>query len=268
MTTERRITNPKLVDLTPTWAEFRGWTVLFDNPSQPIPREHPVPLSADPRRDDEVLYRHLAGLASELESHFAEFPTAWLPPSTYHVTLMDGLSAPHVGRAAGGVAERLARTFAAMPAALTGRDELLFGAQRQLEAASSLAGPVVLQFERVRCRGHAILADLRPDPASAAVWDHLIVRRAELFRALERATGLKLATDLHPHVSLGYFASRDDATRYGGEVTAYAEQHAGTPPPISFVSAGLYGFTSMVDYWRAPEPSRGWRRLLPTRLRR
>src|SRR5687768_7671578 len=91
--TQIEITTQKLSDLRPTWARVPGWSVLFDNPGM-APGDGSLQALTAVGSSDAVLYDRLAEAAPLLlGGRDALRGLAWLPRSTFHVTVADGLSA-------------------------------------------------------------------------------------------------------------------------------------------------------------------------------
>lgn len=201
-----------------------------------------------------MLYRDLAAAADRFARRHRDLPLAWLPPSTYHVTVMDGLSAPHVAmlgperaRCLGACLDRLPRSVADLEALTLGD-----GAALQRLCAAVGAAPVDYRAVSIVCRGHAVLAELQPTDGSVDAHAAIERLRESTLSTLEHQTGLQLTTPWQPHVSLGYVANRQAARALAAALT---EQPISADDiaehTIRYRSAGVYGFLDMADYRRS-----------------
>lgn len=248
-----RITTPKVTDLRPTWTPFRGWTILFDNSDNehgPIPALLDTPLELPGNR----AYSTLETLARRIATHVPDAPIAWLPASSFHVTIMDGLSAPHVEQMAPGQRRvELVAGLDALPASLDGPTRLTAGHDIEPVIEAGCA-PIRFELDAVRCRGHAVVAELRVEPSSVAALTRLTEVRHQSLGELGAMVGLDLVTDWRPHVTLGYVANRDAAAAYTFPIEHISALTTETldrqSTSIAFHGAGLYGFTDMATYWR------------------
>ena len=90
------ISNPKLKSLQPDWAEFKGFSLLFDNPGNaltPMNGLNKIDCSDD-TIDDLRLYNALAQSMAALgpDKMMNACLLCCLPPQSYHVTLWDGVN--------------------------------------------------------------------------------------------------------------------------------------------------------------------------------
>lgn len=246
------VTTAKLVDLAPTWAPIRGWSILFDDPGSPPTGGRLQRLTVV--REPSGLYDSLAELAPVLVTGEGARGVAWLPPSVFHVTVADGLSNVRIGRSRRRRSRRAwERLIEALPASV---DEIRRTLDRSsvawrglLEAARN---PVTFAFDGAEVRGDAIVACLRPLTTSDAVSLRSISRaRAEALDALSRDLRADLTTPWRPHVTLGYVANRDIGSSLVDRVSTAGRSHISkVGATITFRSASLYVFTSMVEFWR------------------
>lgn len=241
MSTPTPVTTPKLVDLQPTWARFTGWSVLATDPPA-------VPL-----------YGLLAGWAGSIRDALAassdDAPLAWLPPSTFHLTVLDGLNQSHVRRLRPAQGAAVAAALAALPDEV---DDPVLRAGVDLGPLLEVVGrsPCALRVAGVHVGGHAVMARLEPaDTDAAAQLDRIRAARTAVLADLSRAAGLDLITPWVPHVTLAYVANREAAAALSSRIeqVAAATRPEGTDTAVLTVTgAALHTFTSMVDFRPAP----------------
>ncbi|MGB3733899.1 MAG: hypothetical protein WA964_03005 [Ilumatobacter sp.] len=249
-----KITTPKVTDLEPTWAPFRGWTILFDNPDldlgpSPVLLETPVDTTGN------RVYATLQSVAQTIAENLPDAPIAWLPPTSFHVTVMDGISGPHLGRMQpGDVSRQLAAGFDRLPDSLVTPHDLTAGHDIRSVVSTGCSAPIRFELDAVRCRGHAVLAELRSSVSSEPALARLDEARRISLGDLGASVGLDLVTEWRPHVTLGYVVNRDVAAASSAEIEHIAAQEIegfdDRSTTISFSSVSLYGFTDMASYWR------------------
>jgi len=245
-----KITTAKLVDLAPTWAEYRGWTVLFDNPSRSFGRGLQVLRTSTAHRRTR-LWSDLEFIARLIDDEHPEAPLAWLPSSTFHVTVMDGLSGPHVRQVPPRLSQKLQHSLDLLPGSLENPEDLVLGLMEQIRRLLAAASQrIEFRLRKVTCRGHAILAELEPLDRDVLKFDVLTDERRATIVAMEGVTGLRLATSYQPHVTLGYVANRAAAERLATPIEDLADEHIAAASSIRFSSASLYGFTDMTKFWK------------------
>ena len=233
------ITNPKLADLEPRWASFRGVSLLFENPT------------------DSPLYRALQQGAELLKNDalVEKYYFRLLPPESLHVTAWDGVND---GKLAEVVPEfRLAweHFLDALPAPHL--PDSLF---REILNSELLTFPdwnLCLQCEQIENWSNiSLVARLGPaDSASAESLQRLIQARAVLSDVFGRKFGVRPHAVYTPHITLGYFANDGYAAMASSSVArwnaALLERTAGLILPLHRVRLSLYqnmtGFPPVSD---------------------
>ena len=250
------MTNRKLVDLTPSWAHFPGWTVLFDNPGTSGRvdgdielLECPTACSPAQRLFDQLEQWFL----EELSVHLGSLGHAALPRSTYHVTLADGLNLGQLRGLPDQVAEAVEADFASSIAAPRAWSEPPYAtAVRGL--IGDLASPIRFVLHKIDIRGHAVMAILRPArPEDESRVTTLAAARDHSLTQLGDAAGLERSGSWTPHITLGYLGDIADAPAARRIIDDSLVFDSAT---IDFESASLYRFASMIDFWRQ-RPSTG-----------
>ncbi len=256
---QHKITNRKI---SPTlgWADFRGFSLLFDNPGHNLSLLGENLLKIDGRfeEDEQIrLYRQLWTALAALNPHHLAglYLFCPLPPASYHVTVWDGLNdfnkiQLHPARQA-----ELQAFFDGFPMGFPQRND--FTAPMY---ASPLNCPgewrITFAFQELCLWGnHTLVASLKPfDAASDANYQRLLQRRLDLNRAYETEFGVHMHPHYAPHISLGYFANAENARCIHHLIPQWNAvfQDSLHNSPITFESVSPYGFTDMVTFFKRP----------------
>lgn len=253
-----QITNPKVAGFRPHWAAFSGFSLLFDHPAPSLsPWRAGLPLldcrpTAEPAW---AFYRHLAAFMQQLDLDrlTEEFLFCPLPPSTYHVTVWDGLN---VGNAAAvPVAEQAAlhEFLAALPESLPG--ETHFTAAAAQSTLSTSAWAIDLHFADLMLWGRqSLVVLLAPaDAAAEAELARLVEARATLNATYRQQFNVAPADAYYPHVTLAYFANARLAAQAEALVPTWKQAlqaHLGQTR-LRFESLSLYGFSDMITFFKS-----------------
>ncbi len=253
------ITNEKVAGFTPRWARFRGFSLLFDPPGDCLVSSGKCLDLACGLDADAALgfYRALRDSLAQLNPDLlmATYLFCPLPPPSYHVTVWDG---GNDGNRTFVVSDRrpaLERLLAGLPDALALPHEM---------TEPALASPLVrrrdwdieFQFDHLAVRG-ALVARLSPTEASQEAFAAFVEERHRLNDFVHETFGIAAYENYTPHVSLGYFASREGAQLARPCLpewnALFAERMQGRT--LTFQHASLYGFTDMATFFKAAEPS-------------
>lgn len=247
------ITNNKVAGFTPRWAEFRGFSLLFDNPGDCLlPHGPRLDLACDVGSDPALgFYRSLKGGLTALDPDLltATYGFCPLPSPSYHVTVWDGGNADNCAQVTAEQRPGLEAYLAGLPDSLAAANALT-----QLALASPLVQrrdwSLEFQFDSLALRG-AFVARLVPAEASRERFQAFVEERRLLNAACFAAFGIKAYDNYAPHVSLGYFANREGKHLASAHLpawnAAFAERMQGQT--ITFARAGLYGFTDMASFF-------------------
>jgi len=248
------ITNEKVAGFIPRWADFRGFSVLFDAPGAGLTPAGPcLTLSCDVGADHALgFYRALRDSLACLDPDLlaSAYLFCPLPPPSYHVTVWDGANDGNKSFVAPDWLPALDRLLAGLPDALTLPHEM---------TAPALASPLVrrgwdieFRFSHLSIRG-ALVARLVPTEASQEVYAEFVGERHRLNASFDEAFGIVAYEDYTPHVSLGYFANREGAQMARPNLpdwnALFAERMRGLT--LTFRRASLYGFTDMATFFKA-----------------
>lgn len=248
------ITNPKVAGFVPRWARFRGFSLLFDG--NLIPAGPRLDLANDVDADSSLdFYRGLRDGLAALDPDLltATYLFCPLPPPSYHVTVWDGGNDGNIAQVHGDRRPELEQLLAGLPDSLLRPNALIDRA-----AASPLVThpdwDVTLRFDRLNLWGNAVLvARLAPTEESASALEALAEERRRLSQGFRAEFGIAPSDRYSPHVSLGYFASREAAQLatpcLEGWDRVMAERMQGRT--LSLKRVGVYGFTDMATFFKA-----------------
>lgn len=261
-----KFTSPKLTGPEPAWAPFKGWSVVFD--TDPDGDQHDDGGGRSGAVADGVellhlpaeliaghnLYSRLSAWSADLPGHLGQ-PAGYLPlpPSTYHVTVCDGLSDAQLQETSGNARQRIATMLNSLPGAVVDPASLVpHAADALAHLVERAAPPIDLSFEGIETRGHALVVVLEPCHASLPACAKIVEARSTLLSALGTDFGLDLITPWRPHVTLGYWTNRDIAELHQHLVESGSQAILDAAPdsPIRVGRASVHAFDDMATYWR------------------
>lgn len=250
------ITTKKVAGFTPRWAEFRGFSLLFDNPGECLtPNGQRLELTCAVDSDPALgFYQSLRAGVKSLDPDLltAAYLFCPLPPASYHVTAWDGGNDDNRTQITGNQRSLLAEYLAGLPDGIAAANDL---------TRLALDSPLVqrrdwyieFEFETLALWG-GMVARLVPTAASRSTYDQFVEERRRLNAACFESFGIKASENYSPHVSLSYFANREGAHLASAHLPtwnkAFAERMQGQT--LTFAHAGLYGFTDMATFFTAP----------------
>ena len=252
------ITNPKVAGLDgPRWALFRGFSLLFDNPGDSVSPMGKDLLKLDCSVDTNpglALYHSLVTSLDKIgrDSLVDNYSFCPLPPSSYHVTVWDGLN--------DGNAEKV------FPDHCLDLGSFLQGLPDSLPAHTRFTGeiddsPLLLRtgwtiaftFDRLTKWGNRVLvARLAPAGGdSEREFRRIVADRNDLSVRFQERFGFQ-STGYSPHVSLGYFANAKQAEMATPQVDRWTDAFRGDAGDVAvaFTSISLYGFTDMATFFK------------------
>lgn len=255
------ITNEKVAGFTPRWAQFRGFSILFDNPGDCLtPSGSCLYLACDVEADAALgFYKALRDSLAQLNPDLltAAYLFCPLPPPSYHVTVWDGANDGNGSFVVSDRRPALERLLPALPDALALPQEMTEPAR---------ASPLVrrhdwnikFRFDRLVIWGGVVMvARLSPTEASQKAFAAFVEERRRLNESFRAVFGIGASPNYTPHVSLGYFANRAGAqlaTPCLHDWNALFEERM-QGSTLSFQGASLYGFTDMATFFKAAGPS-------------
>ena len=252
------VTNAKLhtAGLEATWAHWPGCSVLFDNPGTSLLDIGDGLARMNSRTGEDpaiAFYTTLEQMLATLDlpKMAEEFGFCPLPSYSYHVTAWDGINPGNIGTVSANHRLALQEFIAGMPGAL----------HRQPPALDFLASSALLTqdfgslnfrfLELVNWSDTAILARVdAADAASAERLKAITANRQALYARMSEILGTPAGSGYYPHVTLGYFANREQGALsrpFLAEWNArFAQRMVGLT--LTFASMSLYGFTDMITF--------------------
>lgn len=260
------ITNSKIAGFTPVWASFKGFSLLFDNPSPCFRSQDDLEFIDCSQAPDGILPLY-KGLWDALEIIGGNLLTTSflfcpLPFASGHVTFLDGVNVDNISNVQVSYQQELQVCITHIESAIgnmpecTAFLEAIISKQRFQE--------ISFQFAGLEIWGHQLLvARLTPTQDSREAFHSLKASRDELARELQ--TKLSVSSfPFTPHVSLGYFANKGAELQARAQLAEWVTQfeHTVKDDQITFHSVSLYGFTDMTRFFKTrrhlPAPDRYW----------
>ena len=251
------ITNEKVAGFIPRWADFRGFSILFDPSGDGLTPDGPcLTLACDVEADPTLsFYRALRGSLTRLNTDLltAAYLFCPLPPPFYHVTVWDGANDGNKSLVAPDRRPALDRLLAGLPDALTLPHEM---------TAPALGSPLIrrqdwdieFRFDCLMIWGGVVtVARLSPTDVSQGAFAEFVAERRRLNESYQEAFGIRASQNYTPHVSLGYFANREGAQMARPSLPNWNALFAERMQSLTLTSrqASLYGFTDMATFFKA-----------------
>ncbi|MFS0906663.1 hypothetical protein AB3N02_26945 [Priestia aryabhattai] len=249
------VTNPKVKGFVPEWSQFKGFSILFDNPADvllPLGEDKKLKvLTCDKEFKELSLYKQL----HETLSLFPELSTTYLlcslPFHSYHVTLWDGINDANlqdISYEYRFAAEDLVKH---LPYSLLQENEFLSINSEFLNIKMDKA--TEFKFDKLTQWGNTVLA-ARLKPAnthSEKMLHELEQARNHLIKIYKDDIGIETCEFSYaPHVTLGYFANKELAELSNSRIEHWNEQfliHT-SGHTITFKSNSLYAFIDMATF--------------------
>lgn len=251
------VTNPKIAGFIPEWSEFRGFSILFDNPGDRLlpldDQDNLNMLSCDLKSEKLKLYKSLNQTFSQFPEMSGTYLFCPLPFHSYHVTLWDGINDANVQNILPEYRSEAGDLLQELPGSLLKKSEFLEIENRPLSI--SMEGSVEFEFDKLAKWGNSVLvARLKPsDSRSEKILKKIEVKRQGLINVYRERTGLQTCSlSYSPHVSLGYFANKEKAELASPMIEKWNDQFESSTEglTITFSSNSLYGFNNMTTFFR------------------
>jgi hypothetical protein len=251
------ITNRKVAGFDPRWAAFRGFSLLFDNPGDSFTRTgNRLDLAVNLADPALLFYRRLHDSVVRLDKDRLLNGCLFccLPPASYHVTAWDGINDGNLGQVPPAHQVGFQSFLTRLPDSLSRSTPLLDGLVRS--PLTGLIQEIRFRFDRLgNWSNTSVVAELAPaDEESVAALQQVVRLRATWDDHFQAQFGIAHSSPhpLAPHVSLGYFADRDQATGMQPLQAEWNRMLAATLRdcllPLSGIS--LYGFTDMGTFFK------------------
>jgi hypothetical protein len=255
------ITNNKIAGFELRWAPFRGFSFLFDNPGDSFTLAGSrLDLAANLADPGLVFYWVLHESVVRLgKDHLVNaYLFCALPPASYHVTIWDGVNDGNIGQVPEAHRAEFQNLMAGFP------DSVL---QPTPPLDSLLSSPLTTFTQEIRFRfdrlgnwsNTSVVAELAPvDEASFLALQELITLRAAWNEEFKARFGISPSNPHHfaPHVTLGYFANREQAAQMLALQQDWNDMLTQTMRNglLALRGISLYGFTDMATFFKRATP--------------
>lgn len=193
-------TERKIAGLSPRWARFPGFSLLFDAPGTPYQTRDGVELLACEAEHDPTLefYRRvLRGFQSLHPDRLLQtYGLCPLPPASYHVTAFDVANVDDLPRCHATVRDGLRETLDRLPAS-EAFDVSLLGRAKEFAQGD---WRLTFRYDRLRVSGTVVVL---LKPVDEAAYARFLESRAELSRFYRSEFGVGAGESYTPHLSLG-----------------------------------------------------------------
>ena len=251
------VTQPKVDGFWPRWSPFKGFSLLFDSPGQSTsPFEDglvKLDCQVHTAPEQDFYGRLVTGLDKiGLDMLINTYLFCPLEPYSYHTTVWDGLNDGNAARVIGEQKRPLRRYFDHFPHSFTTDTVFTEGiAQSPLVTDT---WNITFQCDSIVKWGNVGLAAAlkTADPASTIRYEQLKQARNELYDLFESRFDLALKSDFAPHVSLGYFANKEQAELASPQMARWQDimQQELDDATITYHNVSLYGFTDMITFFK------------------
>ncbi|MFK7906237.1 MAG: hypothetical protein AB8B69_13990 [Chitinophagales bacterium] len=253
-----KITNHKITDLTPTWADFRGFSLLFDNPN---PAENLLDIGNNlykincSKSDTSIAFCQTLSEVLDnlgLGNSTNDYLFCPLPFSSYHVTYLDGISNKDKENLNPIDKVDFDTFLKNLPVSL--KSGTRFTNFQNAHISEQLQKPIHFEWDKLSNWGNKVLAvQLKPTVESSDVYQMLMQKRGKIFKEFLCELDFSKQPerrDYVPHISLGYFANKDGGelslAKIEGWTDSFRKMLEGKT--ITFDRFSLYGFTDMVTF--------------------
>jgi len=246
------------VSPVPSWESYAGFSYLFDNPNPQSNLQNNdglLLLNNQVHLDDNItLYHSLSQCVQriggdDLINKYLFFP---LPPSTYHLTIWDGVNIENKNDLSE-EGQNLFSSFFKNPRSLNKLDNLLV--TNTFNEILKLYEGIELRFKNLRLGGSTVLlAELEPvDIKSQEKLNLLIKERRRLDDEYHTKYNKPYNSIYIPHIALGYYSNIELCERSWKAqsfewIDIFEKLMQGSK--IEYKSISLYGFSDMLTYFK------------------
>ena len=249
------ITHDKVLGFAPLWAPFNGFSLLFDNPDKGL---SPLQQNSELMKLDSVsshpslkLYQAFVDTLKGIDTHLLTNTYLFcpLPPSSYHVTVMDGLNVRHIAKMTSLEKETLGNFVTGLPNTFHKNSESIRWASDSV-LTQNRDWNITFQLDTLYNWGSGMGVLLKPaDAESAQILKEIKNQREVLYENFPVEISHYEYT---PHVTLGYFANTESAQLARPLMSDWGKilEAATKDLTITYRSISLYGFTDMITFFK------------------
>lgn len=252
------ITHDKILGFAPRWAPYNGFSLLFDNPDggfSPL-QENSELIKLDSVSSHPTLefYQTFVDTLDRIDTNLLTNTYLFcpLPPSTYHVTVWDGLNVGNIADVNPLEQEAWADFVNKLPHTFHENSEFTDWTSVS-SLTQNLDWNITFRLDTLYKWGTGMGTLLKPaDQESAQILEEIKNRRETLYENFP----VKIAhPEYVPHVTLGYFANRESAQLTTPLIADWAKifEEAVRDLTITYHSISLYGFTDMITFFKTKQ---------------
>ena len=252
------ITHDKILGFTPRWAPYNGFSLLFDNPDGGVSllQENSELMKLDSVSSHPTLklYQAFVDALNSIDTNLLTNTYLFcpLPPSTYHVTVWDGLNVGNIADVNPSEQETWADFVNKLPQTFHENSEFTHWTSAS-SLTQNLDWNITFRLDTLYKWGTGMGILLKPaDQESTQILEEIKNRREDLYENFP----VKIAHPKYvPHVTLGYFANRESAQLTTPLIADWAKIFKETVRDltITYRSISLYGFTDMITFFKTKQ---------------
>lgn len=252
------ITHDKILGFTPRWAPYNGFSLLFDNPDggfSPLQENNQLmKLDSASSHPTLELYQAFVDTLDLIDTNLLTNTYLFcpLPPSTYHVTVWDGLNVGNLADVNPSEQERWTDFVNKLPHTFHENSEFTSWAEAS-SLTQNLDWNIIFRLDTFYKWGTGMGILLKPaDQESAQILTDIKNLREDLYKKFP----VKIShPEYVPHVTLGYFANRESAQLTTPLIADWAKtfEEAVGDMTITYNSISLYGFTDMITFFKTKQ---------------
>jgi hypothetical protein len=228
--------NPKLISLDPLWAQFHGFSLLFENTALHF-------------SERETLYKVLESFSESLDSH--KIGLAVNDSQSFHVTAWDGINDSNIMHVKEKFREDMRLYISNFPATINSLNEFSNTLINSYLCQSNWK--MLFKFDRIKILGNtSLVATLSPQLSCVNTFSLFIDERIKLNTLFKNKYGHDPYNKFTPHITLGNFLTKnhgESAKQYLKEWNYLISSNLENKS-ILFEKISLFGFTDMANFHR------------------
>jgi hypothetical protein len=246
------INTKKIAGLSPRWARFPGFSILFDPPEDCFrPDEALDFLSVDSGQSasTSLFFGAMDGMRQlDPDQMLLDHGFCALPFGSYHVTAFDVANVGDLDRCEDSLRETLKQTLDGLASADGFEADFL----KRALSHELIEREWNIEFSYGRLRRWGSVVAIQLNPLNPELFEEFRASRSRLSQDYVGSYGVGADETFTPHVSVGYFLNRqcaDLATEKILEWDALLRETIGGAT-VLFTTASLYGFSDMATFFR------------------
>ena len=252
------ITHDKILSFTPRWAPYNGFSLLFDNPDRgfsPLQENNQLmKLDSASSHPTLELYQAFVDTLDLIDMNLLTNTYLFcpLPPSTYHVTVWDGLNVGNLTDVNPSEQERWTDFVNKLPHTFHENSEFTGWASASL-LTQNRDWNITFRYDTLHKWSSGMGILLKPaDQESAQILKEIENCREDFYENFP----VNIAhSEYTPHVTLGYFANKESAQLTTPLIADWAKifEEVVRDLTITYNTISLYGFTDMITFFKTKQ---------------